>query len=82
MLRLEWSRKALPCNEPRKVTLPADIIDRPKTGFGTPVKEWLQRDDRLQGWRQVPRLASQKCPWARRWAYPIGRRLSRHAKEP
>jgi asparagine synthase (glutamine-hydrolysing) len=54
-----------------KLALPPEIIDRSKSGFGTPVKEWLQGDDRLQEWRRVPGLAKKKCPWARRWAYQL-----------
>ena len=53
------------------LALPLKTIDRPKTGFGTPVKDWLQRDDRLQKWRRVPQLAGPRCPWARRWAYQL-----------
>jgi asparagine synthase (glutamine-hydrolysing) len=53
------------------LALPPEIIDRTKTGFGTPVKEWLQRDDRLNRWRHVPLLAKPRCPWARRWAYQL-----------
>ena len=53
------------------LALPPETIDRTKTGFGTPVKEWLQRDDRLQQWRHVPQLAKPRCPWARRWAYQL-----------
>lgn len=55
-----------------KVPLPAEIVQRAKTGFETPIKEWLQRDDRLQRYRQVPKLAVPQCPWARRWAYQLG----------
>jgi asparagine synthase (glutamine-hydrolysing) len=54
-----------------RLALPPEILDRPKTGFETPVKEWLQRDNRLQDWRQVPQLAEPRCPWARRWAYQL-----------
>jgi asparagine synthase (glutamine-hydrolysing) len=53
------------------LALPPETIDRTKTGFSTPVKEWLQRDDRLQRWRHVPQLAKPRCPWARRWAYQL-----------
>jgi asparagine synthase (glutamine-hydrolysing) len=53
------------------LALPPKTIDRPKTGFGTPVKDWLQRDDRLQLWRKVPQLAEPRCPWARRWTYQL-----------
>jgi asparagine synthase (glutamine-hydrolysing) len=51
--------------------LPPEIAERSKTGFGTPVGEWLQRDTRLQRWRRVSKLARPRCPWARRWAYQL-----------
>jgi asparagine synthase (glutamine-hydrolysing) len=51
--------------------LPRAIAERAKTGFDTPIKDWLQRDDRLQQWRRLPQLAVPKCPWARRWAYQL-----------
>jgi asparagine synthase (glutamine-hydrolysing) len=54
-----------------RLALPLGTHDRPKTGFGTPVQEWLQSDDRLQDWRRVPQLAGPRCPWARRWAYQL-----------
>jgi asparagine synthase (glutamine-hydrolysing) len=63
-------RKRCLANSPQHA-LPPKIIARPKTGFGTPVNDWLQRDDRLQRWRQVPQLANPRCPWARRWAYQL-----------
>jgi asparagine synthase (glutamine-hydrolysing) len=52
--------------------LPPEIARRAKTGFGTPVGDWLQRDVRLQGWRRRSGLAGRRCPWARRWAYQVG----------
>jgi asparagine synthase (glutamine-hydrolysing) len=64
------TRKRCLANSP-KHPLPPEIINRPKTGFGTPVKDWLQRDDSLQRWRRLPQLAKPKCPWARRWAYQL-----------
>ena len=51
--------------------LPPKVIERSKTGFTTPVHGWLQRDKRIQQWRQVPELAAGKCPWARRWAFQV-----------
>ena len=54
-----------------RLALPLNSRDRPKTGFGTPVPEWLQSDHRLQDWRRVPQLAGPRCPWARRWAYQL-----------
>lgn len=54
-----------------KVPLPQAIIARPKTGFGTPVQTWLQRDERLHQWKRVPAFVVSDCPWARRWAYQV-----------
>src|SRR5262249_57244279 len=51
------------------VPLPPKVIDRPKTGFTTPIQSWLQRDNRIQEWRRVPSLTADKCAWARRWAF-------------
>ena len=51
--------------------LPKEMVERPKTGFGTPVREWLQREDALQDWRRVPQLSRTQCPWARRWAFQL-----------
>ncbi len=64
----EGAGKRLLALSPKR-PLPTKISERAKTGFGTPVHEWLQRDERLQAWRRVPQLASPHCPWARRWAY-------------
>ena len=36
----------------RSVPLPAAVSLRPKTGFGTPVQLWLERDKRLQRWKE------------------------------
>jgi asparagine synthase (glutamine-hydrolysing) len=54
-----------------RMPLPDAIVARAKSGFTTPIKDWLQRDERVQRWRNVPQLATQKCPWARRWAYQL-----------
>ena len=51
--------------------LPPAVAGRKKTGFETPIKDWLQRDDRTQTWRRMPELATAGCPWARRWAYQL-----------
>ena len=64
-------RKAWLARAPRS-PLPAEVTGRAKTGFGTPVPEWLQRDQRLQRYREIPALAAPRCPWARRWAYQLG----------
>ena len=57
-------------NSPR-VPLPPKVIERPKTGFGTPMQAWLQRDTRIQKWRRVPTLLVDQCAWARRWAFEV-----------
>ena len=62
--------KRLLANSPR-VPLPPEVIERPKTGFTTPIQSWLQRDNRIQEWRRVPALAADKCAWARRWAFQV-----------
>jgi asparagine synthase (glutamine-hydrolysing) len=62
--------KRLLANSPR-VPLPPKVIQRPKTGFTTPIQSWLQRDHRMQEWRRVPSLATDKCAWARRWAFQV-----------
>ena len=68
---LQRSRKSWLAQSPKR-PLPAEILNRAKTGFTTPIKDWLQRDDRLQRYRKVPALAEPRCPWARRWAYQLG----------
>jgi asparagine synthase (glutamine-hydrolysing) len=54
-----------------RVPLPPKVVERPKTGFTTPIQSWLQRDHRVQEWRRVPSLAANKCAWARRWAFQV-----------
>jgi len=51
--------------------LPRNVTERPKTGFVTPIQAWLQRDVRLQHWREVPAFAAERCAWARRWAFEV-----------
>ncbi|MET0274575.1 MAG: asparagine synthase (glutamine-hydrolyzing) [Phenylobacterium sp.] len=62
--------KAALAASPKK-PLPREIAERAKTGFTTPVNEWLQRRPQLQAWRETPMLARGNCPWARRWAYQL-----------
>ncbi len=49
--------------------LPETISERAKTGFTTPIEQWLQKNDNTQQWQDVAILNSPSCPWARRWAY-------------
>jgi asparagine synthase (glutamine-hydrolysing) len=62
--------KHMLANSPQ-LPLPQALIERPKTGFGTPIQKWLQGDKRLQRWRQNPSLVVEGCPWARRWAFQV-----------
>lgn len=62
--------KRLLANSPN-IAVPSQILGRGKTGFGTPIEQWLKDDKRIERWRQVPRLQSANCPWARRWAYQV-----------
>jgi len=62
--------KRLLANSPR-LPLPSKVLGRSKTGFTTPIHGWLQRDKRIQRWRDIPELAAWKCPWARRWAFQV-----------
>jgi asparagine synthase (glutamine-hydrolysing) len=65
--------KALLAASPR-LSLPPAVTSRAKTGFGTPVAQWLQRSrtQQLRPYSDIPALASPACPWARRWAYSLG----------
>jgi asparagine synthase (glutamine-hydrolysing) len=49
--------------------LPAEVMNRPKTGFATPIARWLIDSPDLDGWRRVPALARSGCHWSRRFAY-------------
>lgn len=52
-------------------SLPKEFLHRKKTGFTVPIENWLQKDSRLDAWRQIPSLRRDRCPWARRWAYTV-----------
>ena len=51
--------------------LPADVVDRPKTGFSVPIARWLTNMEEPAPWRRIPSLSDARCPWARRWAYTV-----------
>jgi asparagine synthase (glutamine-hydrolysing) len=63
------SKRMLGCSPNRP--LPVNVIKRPKTGFGTPIQAWLQRDGCMQRTQKVPSLIADKYSWARRWAFEI-----------
>lgn len=59
--------KELLARVPRE-PLPADLVTRPKTGFTTPIAQWMQKLPGLDGWRRHARLRRPSTPWARRYA--------------
>ncbi|MCW3849358.1 asparagine synthase (glutamine-hydrolyzing) [Sphingomonas sp. LB-2] len=52
-----------------KKPLPDAILHRAKTGFGTPVGNWVEA--MIAGSRAPGLVANPKAPWARRWAFHI-----------
>jgi asparagine synthase (glutamine-hydrolysing) len=56
--------------------LPEAITHRAKTGFTTPIPQWLQEHSDLNLWRRVAQLRTPACPWARRWSHVIGSRFA------
>jgi len=65
-----WS-KGLLARTPAR-SLPANVINRAKTGFTVPVANWMESGGDLDIWKRVPSLRSRECHWSRRWAYTIG----------
>jgi asparagine synthase (glutamine-hydrolysing) len=62
-------------NSPER-PLPEAVRKRPKTGFATPIAEWLQAAPELDGWRAIERLNDPHTPWARRYACGLYRLLA------
>jgi asparagine synthase (glutamine-hydrolysing) len=48
--------------------LPAEIMNRPKTGFAVPMTDWLAAATDRHDWQSTPLLAPAGTPWTRRWA--------------
>lgn len=61
----------LPLAQVARPPLPSPVATRAKTGFSVPVGKWLLQADGHEAWRNVPALARDRCPWARRWAYTV-----------
>jgi len=53
--------------------LPAAVVERPKTGFTTPIGRWLEHSEALGHYRAIPMLARPGCHWSRRLAYSVAR---------
>src|SRR5262249_6272934 len=51
--------------------LPAKVTTRRKTGFMTPLVNWLEADVDFKQYATIPSLAVPKCHWSRRWAYGV-----------
>jgi asparagine synthase (glutamine-hydrolysing) len=53
--------------------LPAEVLQRPKTGFTIPVQRWLAATEghALDAWRGNRRLRHPRCHWSRRLAYAL-----------
>jgi asparagine synthase (glutamine-hydrolysing) len=60
---------------PRRA-LPPEVRNRSKTGFVTPIERWLCVSSDLDAWRKIPTLARDGSPWARRFAYAVGKMLA------
>jgi asparagine synthase (glutamine-hydrolysing) len=68
--RSDGTAKASLAQSPR-TPLPTLVTMRAKTGFTTPLINWLQADVASQRYAPVPSLAGSKCHWSRRWAYGV-----------
>jgi asparagine synthase (glutamine-hydrolysing) len=62
-------------NSPQRA-LPDAVRRRPKTGFSTPIADWLQASPELDAWRAIKSLRDPHVPWARRYAYGLYRMLA------
>lgn len=66
---VDFGGKALLALSPRD-PLPAEIVQRPKTGFQTPVRDWLDRLPSPGTEREAGRGG--RAHWSRRWALRVG----------
>jgi asparagine synthase (glutamine-hydrolysing) len=62
--------KSMLARSPQK-PLPDATLNRPKSGFGLPMANWLLDATDKSDWSEVPLLSAQGTPWARRWAKTI-----------
>jgi asparagine synthase (glutamine-hydrolysing) len=73
--RTEGKGKRWLANSPQRA-LPDAVRRRPKTGFSTPIADWLQAAPELDSWRAIKSLRDPHTPWARRYAYGLYRLLA------
>lgn len=69
------NKKELLAGSVRK-PLPEAVTRRAKTGFGIPVRAWLESGPDLDGWKRLPALARLGTPWSRRLAYSLYERMA------
>jgi asparagine synthase (glutamine-hydrolysing) len=55
--------------------VPEPLLDRPKSGFSTPVAGWLERDPQFDQWRRFAFLKQTRQHWSRRFAVAIAERF-------
>lgn len=66
--------KAMLARSPEK-PLPESAINRPKTGFGLPMAQWLSEATDPRAWGNLPMLVAPGTPWVRRWAKIVVERM-------
>ncbi|WP_092867031.1 asparagine synthase (glutamine-hydrolyzing) [Hyphomicrobium facile] len=62
-----------------RTPLPETITKRSKTGFTTPIGDWLKRGGGEIKYRSVSSLSDTGCHWSRRWAYGVASAPVAHA---
>jgi len=67
-------RKRLLASSPTR-PIPANLLERAKTGFQVPIRFWLEQDERIDAWKSHPALVRPGINWERRWAYVLVKRL-------
>jgi len=60
-----------------KSPLPDALVQRPKSGFSTPVAGWLKHDRQFDSWRRFPFLHHERQHWSRRFAVAIADQYAR-----
>ncbi len=58
--------------------IPSSLQNRAKTGFSTPLQDWLLSTADVDAWQRVPLLTARGCHWSRRFAYAVGSLLLPH----
>jgi hypothetical protein len=53
------------------IPLPPAIINRPKSGFSAPMRQWLNTPANQRRWAETPLLAPSGTPWTRHWSQMV-----------